>query len=271
MIAKLDPKEFEYNLHQKEARYQFTKSQLSRSKTLYKKGFVSGTDYDRKTSDFQIAEANLRQAKKDMADTKLLAPYDGTVVRKYIKEFQQIKVNEPIVSYQDINFIDVKINIPENVIANIKKSKDKPVSVVFEAVPNRSFDLKVKEFSAEADPETQTYSAVFTMPAPKNVNILPGMTATVKLDLPAKKIKNNKVLLIPSSAVFINPEKNNTVWLVTPKTNKIKMTTVTIGELRGNKIQILNGLKPGEIIVTGGVHFLQNNEKIRPEQVKGPR
>ena len=264
VIAKLDPSEFQYNLNQAQSKYNLTQSQENRYATLLKDGHVAHADYDREKSAFDVAKADLKQAKKDLSDTILKAPFDGVIVRKYVKLYQQIKPNEQIVSFQDMTQVDIRVSLPENVIAQTKKEKDRDLTVSFEALPKRSFKATVKEFSAEADPETQTFDAILTMPAPKNANILPGMTATLLLNLPINNSHANNVYMIPAAAVFKSEAGASSVWLVTPNTNKVTLQSVTTGKLSGSDIAILKGLKAGDVIVTAGVHFLQPDEKIKP-------
>jgi RND family efflux transporter MFP subunit len=264
VVAKLDPREFEYNLKQAESKYNLNKVEEKRFSTLHKQGHVSTSDFDKKKSSFEVAKANLQQAQKDLKDTVLVAPFNGTVIKKYVKLYQQIKPNEHIASFQDIGQVDIRVSLPENVIARMKRDSKPDLNVVFEAVPSKSFPVTVKEFSAEADPETQTFDVVLTMLAPKNINILPGMTATLLINVPIPNASHN--YMVPSSAVFKDQTGKSSVWLVDPKTNTLKQQPVTIGTLAGDDLQILSGLKSGDKIVTAGVHFLQPNEKIKPMQ-----
>ena len=265
LVASLNQDEYKYNLSQTQARYDLAKSQEQRYGTLVKEGHVAVVDYDKQKAAFHVAEADLKQAKKNLQDTILKAPFDGTIIKKYVKQHQQIKPNEHIVSFQDVNVIDIRVSLPENVIANIKKETKHNLKVTFEAVPKRSFKVEIKEFSAEADPETQTYDAVLMMSAPKDVNILPGMTATLILSLPIRNVKSD-IFNIPVNAVFKSEQGAPSVWLVEAKTHKIKAQSVKTGRLVGDNIQIISGIKPGDVVVTAGVHFLHANDEIKPLQ-----
>lgn len=264
LVASLDKKQFEYNYNQAKAKYTFNLSQLSKFKALYKKGYATELDYDKKKSDLDAARADLNQAKKDLADTTLIAPFDGTVTKTHVKNYQQIQAKEPIINLQNIDSIDINVSIPENIVANLQKKDDRKLTASFQAVPNRTFAVKIKEYSLEADPDTQTYKAVLTMPAPKGINILPGMTATVSFKVPIRGQQVRQIFLLPAGAVFTNTKGESQVWLVDSKTDTVLPQAVSVGELLGNKIQVSKGLKPGYKVVTAGVHFLQQGQKIRP-------
>lgn len=263
LIVSLDPSTFNYNLNQNQAQYDFDKVQETRLKTLLGQGHISKVDYDKAVSAFRISKANLNQARKDLADSKLYAPFDGTIIKKYVKLYQQVKPNEQIVSFQDINHIDIRVTLPENIIARIKHRYKAPINVSFEAVPHKTFKAHVKEFSAEADPETQTYDAVLTMPAPKSINILPGMTASIELPISVSNA-TQAIYLIPVSAVFKSQSGDSAVWLLDTKKNTISKRPVTIGALQDGNVQIQNGLSKGDIIIRSGVHFLRAGETVKP-------
>lgn len=263
-IAALDAKDFNYAIDNAQAKYNLTQSQEKRYKALVKDGYVAKADYDQRKSDFDVAAANLKKVKKDLKDATIDAPFDGMVIKKYVKLHQQIKPNEHIVNFQDIDQIDVRVSLPENVIVGIKKDKQRELKVSFEAQPGKSYVAKVKEFSAEADPETQTFDVILTMPAPKKVNILPGMTATIKIELPVSHSNMNPHFKVPSAAVFKHENGKISVWLVNPKTQTVSVHSVTTGTLSGTTIEIISGLKPGDELVSAGVHFLRQGETIKP-------
>lgn len=266
VVAKLDPREYDYQLNQAKAKYKYEAAQVERLGSLVKKGFVSRSHYDKAESDYSIAKANYQQAQKDLADTTLKAPYVGMVVKKFVKEQEEVQAKQPVVSFQDITEVDVKANIPENVIATVKRGSSPKVMASFIAAPGREFAMKVKEFSAEADPETQTYTAVFTMPAPKEVNILPGMSAKVMLHF--KQAGNPKTyFLLPSGSILTDAKGQSFVWRLDPSSNQVHKTEVTVAGLKGGSAEVTKGLQQGETVIAAGVHFLREGQKVRP--IKG--
>ncbi len=263
VVAKLDPREYEYQLSQSKAEYEYEAAQVKRLESLVKQGFVSRSHYDKSVSKYSIAKANYQQAQKDLNDTVLKAPYTGMITRKLVKEQQEVQAKQAIANFQDITEIDVRANIPENVIATVKRNASPAVTASFPAAPNRTFTMKVKEFSAEADPETQTYAAVFTMPAPKDVNILPGMSAKVVIHFNHSS-QQTSYYLLPSAAVFTDANGQSFVWRLNNKSNQVHKTPVTIAGLKGSNVEITKGLHPGEQVISAGVHFLQEGQKVRP-------
>jgi len=180
-----------------------------------------------------------------------------------VENFQKVRAKDPIVNLQDISRIEILINVPELTMAELREKREGDVVVRFDSIPGKKFPLKVKEFSTEADPATQTYQVVFVMDQPAEANILPGMTASVTAKgntAPAKEF-----ILVPAIAVLDAPGNHPYVWVFDAKAGVVHKHEVKIGRLQGSSaIQILDGLNPGEQIVVAGVTKLQDGMKVRP-------
>jgi RND family efflux transporter MFP subunit len=279
------------------ARFQEAKQQYERYKDLWEKRVISKADYDRQESAYNVAVAQLNTANQNLQkgkagartedieamesnikgliaqqdeaqdalnDTYLRAPFTGVVAKKLVDNFQNVQAKEPILIFQDISRLDIIINVPEQAFVEAKEPEFYQFVAIFEAVPDREFILKVKEYTTEADPKTQTYRGVLTMQAPKDLKILPGMTTTVIItEKQMAESTPTSTFLVPVSTVFADELNKQYVWVVEPNTMTVQKRQVKVGDLTGESIRVLDGLKTGERIVTAGVHFLQEGMKIR--------
>lgn len=266
LIGELDQTKYQEKVNETKARLIRTRAEYQRARRLVKDDFISRTEFDRKRSAYLVAEANYNTAKKDLNDCTLSAPFDGVIAKKFVKNFEKVKAKQDIVLFQDLDQLDIEVNVPEYIILNLKAEKkavDEETKVSFEGAPKQRFKVKVKEFSTQADPETQTYRVLFTLPAPKTLNVFPGMTATVWAPLPDLRHHGEQFILLPGSAVFDGPDQKSSVWVVDTKTKTVKRRVVKISRLQNGSIRVLSGLKPGETVVVAGVHNLQENQKVK--------
>ncbi|MBW1786110.1 MAG: hypothetical protein JRK53_05740 [Deltaproteobacteria bacterium] len=121
----------------------------------------------------------------------------------------------------------------------------------------------LKEFATRADPATLTYQVVLTMPAPDDIRVLPGMTATVSGKGKAQESGAEKII-IPAIAVFADESGKSKVWIVDRGTMKVSARPVIAGELTGSaSIRILSGLKPGDHVAVTGVAQLREGMQVR--------
>lgn len=256
---------------QQESAYNVAKAQLNTTKQNLHKGKAGARqeDIEAMMSNIKGLEAQLDAAQDALNDTYLKAPFAGVVAKKRVDNYQHVQAKEPILIFQDISKLDIVINVPEQFVVHAKKPEFYQTIAVFDAVPGREFPLEIKEYSMEADPKTQTYRAVLTMPAPapEDVRILPGMTTTViiteKKTATTATRTPNSVFLAPVSAIFADELDKQYVWVVEPDSMMVQKREIKAGDLIGESIRIIEGVKMGERIVTAGVHFLQPGQKIR--------
>ncbi len=125
----------------------------------------------------------------------------------------------------------------------------------FEAEPNRRFELTFKEVATRADAQTQTFEVTFAMPAPKDLTVLPGMTASVTADL-SSAFDEQVVYYVPIAAVTADNELTPRVWIVDEDALTVREQPVALGRMVGSSIEITDGLEPGLRIVTAGAGYL---------------
>ncbi len=258
LIAALDPESYQATYDRTKARYELAAAQLKRAEPLVEKGYLSQSGYDQRVSDYDVGKANFRHAKIDLEHTQLRAPFDGIITKKMVDNHQYIQADQMVVAFKSVDEINIEANIPERVIAYVEGPYNRTVKVIFEVAPNREFDAVLKEFSADADPQTKTYKVTVSMPRPTYPKIFPGMTARIKVPLAGER---KPYLLLPVGAVFEQSEQKM-VWLVNADDQTLKAAPVQVGQLQGDKIEVTSGLKANDRVVVAGVHFLQEGEKV---------
>ena len=289
-----DVKVLQAELEASTARFQESKQQYKRYQGLWKKRVISKSEFDSKESTYNVAKAQLNTAKQTLNkgkvgarkedvdamkssikgllaqqeeaqnaldDTYLKAPFAGVIAKTFVKNFQNVESKDPILSLQNISKLEIIINVPEQIVISSKEADSYQFMAEFEAAKDRSFPLELKEYKTEADQKTQTYRAVFTMEAPEDLKILPGMTTTMTVTEKATgtAIKN---FLVPAHAVFADELNKQYIWVVQPDMT-VQKIEVTVGELTRDNIQLLSGVNGGERIVTAGVHFLQPSMEVK--------
>jgi multidrug efflux pump subunit AcrA (membrane-fusion protein) len=102
----------------------------------------------------------------------------------------------------------------------------------------------------------------FTMPAPEDFIVLPGMTATVTADLGAVAASDS-VFFLPATAVSADESLAPFVWVVDEAEMRVHRNPVEVGRLTGWSIEITGGLEPGARVVTAGVGYLGEGMEVR--------
>ncbi len=264
LIAQIQKRDFETAITEARARELEAEQQYNRYKELYSKRQVSKADFDRYRASRDVARAQLEDAQNALKDTTLIAPFDGVIARRYVENFQKVTAKEPIVFLQLIDQIEILIDVPELMMAQMRERKNVEISAEFDAAAGNRYPLEVKEFSTDADPATQTYQVVLVMDQPEEASILPGMTAkvTAKAEEGAAGDVN---IIVPAIAVLNDADGKNYVWVFNPEGKTVSKTPVELGKLEGSENALVTGgLEGGEEIVMAGVTKLQDGMEVRP-------
>ena len=262
IIAKLDPRDFDTALAAAVASLNQVKADYDSSKELFEKDIISKNEFLKSQRNYEVIQEHVKTARKALEDSVLTAPFQGRVAKRYIDNFQNIQAKQHIVSLQNLNVIEIVVDIPEQNIANANSNTVRKAVAVFDTTGAKEFPVKIKEFSTQADPDTQTFRITFKMNAPKDINILPGMSATVKIPM-ADPIKGDTMVFVPVNAVVPGPDGKSYVWIVNPADMRVNRKTVAIGPMTGGSVSVLEGLEPGDSIVVSGVHDLRDGMKVR--------
>ena len=230
---------------------------------LLEKGTVGREeDIDAREAEVRGLEGRVVEANIQLADTTLLAPYDGVIAQRFVEVNQNISPAQPVVKFQDVDEIEVAVDVPEAVMAADLRSAD-IISIVaeFSGAPGLQFPAHISEIAQRADPVTQTFLVRVALKAPEDVAILPGMTATVTVTYRRASVLDHRIL-VPITAIAKLANGEQVAWVIATD-GTVAARPARLGEVTGGQVEILEGLSPGDRIATAGVSFLREGMKVR--------
>lgn len=258
IIAQLDQKDFNFAYAKALASFKEKQASFARAEELIKNKYISQSDFDKKKEAFDVAQADLNIAKTNLDYTILRAPFAGEIAKVYVDNYQNVQVKEQIAALQNLDFLDIKINISERIAIQKTEVKKLIVKVIIDADKSKSYDAEITEIATKADPATQTYEATVRIPRPQDLNVLPGMTAVVKVTAIMKDqdVANSSMFKVPADAIFSDASKNTFVWKINAE-KRLEKVQVQPVDFDSNFVMIDNGLESGDQIVIAGVNFLR--------------
>ena len=231
-------------------------------------------------------KTQLKAAINSRMDTNLKAPFNGYVDQKFVENFETVSAGTPIVSLIDCSTIEAKMRVPEEIVT--QESHFLGMECEFDIHPGKRYKAILKEIGKNTTNSTASYPLTATLKIMplwvlesfKNhpiwlisileksmgvslsgkPKILPGMTCNLSIQLERDVEKHFE---IPVEAV-LSKDEHSYVWICDMKKQTVKRRKVKLGNLRNDKIEILEGLKAGEYIVIAGTLYLKENQKIRP-------
>lgn len=243
----------EAELMSAQAQLEAIRNTYERYSKLLKEGAVTPQEFDEVKAKYESAKSSvdrvkaqiisLEQQKRSIgAQVKYLnlrAPFSGCVKEKKVNLGDLALPGYPLLILEKAPY-KLKIDLPGKYFSDLKMGKE--FKVLLEGV-NQIITAKVVEKSSGLDPQTQTFTVKLSLPT---VNYLRSGNIA-RLFIPEKR----KAIYIPSTAILKRYDFNG-VFVVRPD-KTLELRYVKLGEEREGRVEVLSGLREGEVVVIEGV------------------
>ncbi len=206
------------------------------------------------------AAAKLSLAEAMLSECTINAPFAGIINRVYVRPGDLATAKAPFLEMFEASSLMIRFAVPESEATTVHKGMN--AVVVLDAYPDRTFNATIRRVYPELDRVTRTRTVEATLR--DDATLAPGMFARVSILM--KTVENAVVL--PDSAILTTPQGDKVVFVVT--NNTALMKKVKIGIEQGHSVQLLEGVKPDEIVVVTGNENLKNGMKVRIPKAKEP-
>jgi RND family efflux transporter MFP subunit len=251
----------EANLTAAEKAVETAKFAKDRAEALYRKSAVPKAQveqaqltYDQAVSTRIATAAALDQAKNQLAYAELRSDRAGIVTTVGAEPGQVVQAGTPVVTVVAEDAKEVQIAVPETDISGFKPGKT--VKARFWSDDALVLAGSVREVSASADPRSRTFSVRVSLP--NDPRVLIGMTATVEADV----ARGAGTIAVPLSSLA-ERDGGKIVWTVDRKAETVHARPVKVADFLGDRVGILDGLKPGDLVVSAGTQFMTENLKVK--------
>jgi RND family efflux transporter MFP subunit len=273
-LAEVDPTDLRLGqdaaraaLNAAQVSYEQTATDYKRYEELRSEGFISTAELERRNSGLQAARSQLDQARAQAGVQSNQANYavlaadaPGVITGVYADVGAVVAAGTPVLALAHDGPRDVVFAIPEDQLPVFRKLKGVPggvsVSLWSGGAP---IQASVREIAAAADPATRTFQVKADLP-PGAAEL--GQTATVHAEI----APSDGMLRLPLTAVLgkqgADGASRSVVWLLDPRTMKVRQQPVAVLRTEGESLVIGSGLKPGDVVVTAGAHVLTAGQLV---------
>ncbi|NKC01447.1 MAG: efflux RND transporter periplasmic adaptor subunit [Pseudomonadales bacterium] len=264
LLASLDARDFELAIKEAEVQVKIAAQDLQRKqKVLAQKG-IARSAVDDARSVYELQLVRLEKAQERLEDSRIVAPFDAYVAERYVDNHVNIERGTKIARLLDLGQVLVVGNVPEALAATGNQEQIISIHAEFDFLPNEQFPLSLYENKGEADSVAQTYEISLIMERPESWNILPGMSATIYVEL--KDPSTTVQTFVPANSLVSAPDKSFFVWVFNQETQEVSKRSVQVGVPETQGVPVISGLSDGEYIVTTGASQLQPGMRVRPFQ-----
>ncbi|MBE9487615.1 MAG: efflux RND transporter periplasmic adaptor subunit [Bacteroidetes bacterium] len=266
LIAEIDPQDFILNMNSNKSSYDVARSTLERNKRLVDKNAISQQDYEISIANFETAKSAYEYSVNQLEYTKLYSPFDGSVERKDVNNYQKVSAGTVIIRLITPNSLEIDFTIPESE-ANIT-GLNHAFFVEFDNIKGKLFKTEVKDI-VDASVNGMGIPVTLKITDPEfdalKYKVKAGFACNVKVELSKLGNCNNNLLTIPITAIFSKPTNNKDkfVWIYNRKKGCVNKRKVTTSYLMDEDATIVtSGLKANEEIVIAGIYQLSENQKV---------
>lgn len=216
-------------------------------------------DIAAKEAEIDSLDASVQSARDELDYTYLRAPFDGTIVAKYVENFEDVRAKQAILRLLDTSRIEMVVDVPETKISNLPYVRN--IRVRFDAFPNIEVPAEIKEVGREASATTRTYPITIVMDQPEGATILPGMAGRATADVSKPGTSG---LVVPVASVFSAAgEDGSYVWVIDEASQTVSRRAVVTDQITPHGIIVISGIEAGEWVATAGVNSLREGQQVR--------
>lgn len=247
LLVQLDDTLQQAQLKQAEAQASIARTNLQRSRELLAQNFVSASAVDQNAAALQVAEAQVALAQAQAQRMRVLSPFDGTVGLKLVDVGDYVKDGADIVNLEDLRSMTVQFALPERYAERIKPGQ--VVDLTVDALPGRVFKGRVQALDAQVDANGRALQVLAQVANPGTV-LRPGMFARPRVLFSVRE----GAVVVPEEALVPVGAKQFLFKVVDGPDGKAMSQRIEarIGLRLPGQVEILEGVKPGDRIVTAG-------------------
>lgn len=257
VLARLFDGDLQAQLKKLEVQLSILEKTAERYKQLLEINGISQQEYDLANLEVNNLRADIELIKVDINRTRIRAPYTGQVGLKNISLGAYVTPTNILTTISKVEDLKLDFTVPEKYSEDMAKGKN--VSFTISGL-NKTFTATViaTESSIEANTRSLRIRAVVKG---NQAGLVPGAFAKVSLMLD----KNNQALIIPTQAV-IPQARNKQVILF--KNGQPQFEVITTGIRDSSYIQVLDGLKEGDTVLTTGLLAIRAESKVTLTKVQ---
>ncbi|HVC37760.1 MAG TPA: efflux RND transporter periplasmic adaptor subunit, partial [Gammaproteobacteria bacterium] len=277
LLVQLDDSSERAQLLGFQAQVKLAELNLKREQKLVRLKLDSQANLDAAANNLKQAQSNLQNDQAAIDKKAIRAPFSGHAGIRNVNLGQYLPAGTVIVTLQELDHMYVTFALPEQDLPLLATHQQ--VEITVDAYPNSKFEGEINAIDSAVDPNSHNVRVQALIANPEKL-LRAGMFANVSVHAG----KPVQVVTIPKSAVTYSLY-GDSVFIVTPDKDKkdakgnpvlnAKEIFVKLGDERGTRVAVLEGVKAGDMVVTSGMQKLHSgttvdiNNSVTPDQAPG--
>ncbi len=255
LLVQLDDQLPRAQVQQSRAELSIARANHKRNQELVAQGFISQRSVDESAANLEVAEAKLALAEATAQRLRIVAPFDGIAGIRGVNVGDYLKDGADIVNVEDLDAVYVDFRLPERLQNKVKTGQT--ARVAFDALPGVQYSAVVLAINPQIDADGRSL-AVRGCIDNRRLQLRPGMFARVTAVFGERSDAN----VVPEEAIVPDGAAPYVLRVVagTEEGSQVaKRTPVRLGARTPGFVEVVEGLAPGDVVVTAGQQRLQRD------------
>lgn len=260
VLARIDAGGLQNELAQLEAQERLAKTTYERQKRLWDQNIGSEMQYLEAQTNYEALQSSVQRLKSQLDKTIVRAPFSG-IVDDVISEQGAVVTpgQNQLFRIISLDNMYVEADVPENYLSKISKGTDVKVNI---GSVGREFKGKVSQVGNNINPNNRTFRIEVAVPNEKDL-IKPNQIATIKLN----DYTSENAIVIPESSIQKNAMGESIVYVLEQENDQnfgtARKVIVETGIVYNDSIEIKEGLKTGQILITDGAKNIRDGQEVK--------
>lgn len=255
-LAEIEQTEINAQVEQTRQAHEKAKRDLDRGERLYADKVISLEQLQDLRTQTAMAEAALNSSRFNWNYAAIIAPRDGTVLRKLAEERELVAAGSPILvlGAQDKGFI-VRTGLADREIVQVELGD--AAQIRLDALPDAVLAGKVTEVASAADPASGMFRIEIAVD-PVDLPLKSGLVA--KLTIIPSSAKTGARVYVPIAAIVEGSGRTARVFVLDQE--RARRRDVEVAFIEGESVALTSGLRAGEQVITDGAQYLEDGEQV---------
>lgn len=279
LLARVKPADYDEKV--KQARSQLaeaeaaavpTKQAYDRATSLFQAKSLTRPELEQAQAAWATVQAKLagaralvQEAENARGETALVSPINGIVLKRLIEVGSLVGPGVGGFVLADTSTVKVVFGAPDTMLHRLRPGMVE--TVTSEAMAGREFHGRITKIAPNADPRSRVFDVEVSIPNADGA-LKVGMIASVQLDVPASATDlQADTLAVPLTAIVRSKTKPDGYAVYVLEGNGVtgvaRLRDVTLGEMVGNQVGVISGIKPGEKVIVSGGTIVNDGEQVR--------
>jgi membrane fusion protein (multidrug efflux system) len=250
-LFQFDTELAEADLAEAKARLELAEANYARNQSLRKSGNVAQSTYDAALTEREVARAMVESVQTRIAKLTIPAPFSGTLGFRAVSEGAYVTAGTPLVQLDKVDRLKVSFSVPELQQGRVRGGQT--VELTADAIPGETFQATVTALNPSIDVNGRALQVRADLDN-SDQKLRPGLLVRVSVKGPERD-----AVVVPEAAIV---QRGDNAFVFTVAENKAKEVKVRLGKRLPGKIEILEGVAAGDVVVTAGNTRLSNGAAV---------